>query len=101
MPRYTILIGLDDGPDRYQELPELVEAPDPRAAAQLVIDSGVVHPDEQFPQILIIEEAQVGVFTRDDEGRAATDEEDFARLVREDPAAAESRTDRRVRRPSD
>lgn len=88
VPRYTALIGIDDGPDRYQELTEPIEAADPRAAAQLIIDRGVIHPDDQFPQILVIEEAQVAIFTRNDRGRAATAEEDFARLLAHGPATA-------------
>lgn len=88
VPRYTVLIGVDDGPDRYQELTDLIDAPNPRAAAQVVIDRGVIHPDDQFPQILVIEEATVAIFTRDDDGRAATDDEDLPRLVARGPATA-------------
>lgn len=88
VPRYTVLIGVDDGPDRYQELTELIDAPNPRAAAQVVIDRGVIHPDDQFPQILVIEEARVAVFTRDDAARAATDDEDLPRLLARGPATA-------------
>jgi hypothetical protein len=57
---------------------------DPRHAAQQVIDRLQVHPDEEFPELLIVPEDQVHVFTRDDDGRAVTPDEDVPRLIRRD-----------------
>ncbi len=78
-------MALSDGPGRYQELEETIEADDPRAAAQRAIDLAAIHPDDQFPVILIVEEGQVAVFSRDDDGRAVTPDEDFPRLLEKGP----------------
>jgi len=45
----------------------------------------LIHSDDKFPQILVIEEAQIALFTRDDLGRAATNEEDRLRLLDRGP----------------
>src|SRR5215472_18790341 len=76
MPRYSAFVALSDGPGRYQELEQTIEADDPRAAAQRAIDLAAIHPDDQFPIILIVEEGQVAVFSRDDGGGAVTPDED-------------------------
>jgi hypothetical protein len=78
-------VALSDGPGRYQELEETIEADDPRAAAQRAIDLAAIHPDDQFPVILIVEEGHVAVFSRDDDGRAVTPDEDFPRLMEKGP----------------
>lgn len=78
-------MALSDGPGRYQELEETIEAVDPRAAAQRTIDLAAIHPDDQFPVILIVEEQHVTVFSRDDDGRAVTPDEDFPRLLAKGP----------------
>jgi hypothetical protein len=85
MRRYSAFVALSDGPGRYQELEEVIEAPDPRAAAQRAIDLAAIHPDDQFPVILIVEERDVSVFSRDDDGQAVTPTEDFPRLLEKGP----------------
>ena len=85
MPRYSAFIALSDGPGRYQELEETIEADDPRAAAQRAIDLAAIHPDDQFPVLLIVEERDVSVFSRNDEGDAVTSTEDFPRLLAKGP----------------
>ena len=85
MPRYSAFVALSDGPGRYQELEQTIEADDPRAAAQRAIDLAAIHPDDQFPVILIVEEEAVSVFSRDDDGRAVTPDEDFPRLLEKGP----------------
>jgi hypothetical protein len=85
MPRYSAFVALSDGPGRYQELEETIDAADPRSAAQRAIDLAAIHPDDQFPIILIVEERHVAVFSRDDDGRAVTPAEDFARLLEKGP----------------
>jgi hypothetical protein len=85
MPRYSAFVALSDGRGRYQELEELIEADGPRAAAQQAIDRAAIHPDDQFPVILIVEERHVSVFSRDDDGRAVTPDEDFPRLLAKGP----------------
>ncbi len=81
MPRYSAFVALGDGPGHYQELEEVIEAPDPRAAAQQAIDLATIHPDDQFPVILIVEEQAISIFSRDDDGQAVTPDEDFPRLL--------------------
>jgi hypothetical protein len=78
-------VAVDDGPGRYQELEELIEAPDPRTAAQQAIKLVHIHPDEEFPIVLVVEESQVAVFSRDDAGLAVTPDEDFPRQLRKGP----------------
>src|SRR5215831_16678522 len=85
MPRYSAFVALSDGPGRYQELEETIEADDPRAAAQRAIDLAAIHPDDRFPVILIVEERHVSIFSRDDDGRAVTPDEDFPRLLERGP----------------
>jgi hypothetical protein len=83
MPMYAAYLGTENG--AYRDLEELVEADDPRGAAQQVIDSMQLHPDEEFPELLIVPEDQVHIFTRDDAGRAVTPDEDMPRLIRREP----------------
>jgi hypothetical protein len=85
MPRYSAFIATNDGPGHYQEVEETIEATDPRAAAQRAIDLAAIHPDDEFPVILIVEEGHVAVFSRDDDGRAVTPEEDLPRLMEKGP----------------
>ncbi len=85
MPRYSAFVALSDGPGRYQELEATIEAPDPRRAAQRAIDLAAIHPDDQFPVILIVEERNVSVFSRNDDGQAVTPDEDFSRLSAKGP----------------
>ncbi|TMC05440.1 MAG: hypothetical protein E6J41_22090 [Chloroflexi bacterium] len=85
MPRYSAFVALSDGPGRYQELEDTIEAPDPRMAAQQAIDRAAIHPDDQFPVILVVEERHVSVFSRDDHGQAVTPNEDFPRLMAKGP----------------
>ena len=85
MPRYSAYVSVDIGPGHNQEIDELIEAPDPRAAAQRAIEIARLHPDEQFPVILVVEEEDVSIFSRDDEGRAVTPGEDWPRLVAKGP----------------
>lgn len=86
MPRYSAFVALNDGPGRYQELEETIEADDPRAAAQRAIHLAAIHPDDQFPVILIVEERDVSIFSRNDDGRAVTADEDFPRLLAKGPS---------------
>jgi len=83
--RYSAFAALSDGPGHYQELEDVIEADDPRSAAQRAIDLATIHPDDQFPVILIVEEGAVSVFSRDDDGRAVTPDEDFPRLLAKGP----------------
>jgi hypothetical protein len=85
MPRYSAFITLDTGPGHYQELDNVIEAADPRSAARRAIELAAIHPDDQFPVILIVEERDVSIFTRDDDGQAVTTDEDFARLLAKGP----------------
>ncbi len=85
MRRYSAFVALSDGPGRYQELEETIEAPDPRTAAQRAIDRAAIHLDDQFPVILIVEERNVSVFSRNDDGQAVTPDEDFPRLSAKGP----------------
>ncbi len=89
MPRYSAFVALSDGPGRYQELEETIEADDLRSAAQRAIDLAAIHPDDQFPVILIVEEGRVGVFSRDDDGHAVTPDEDFPRLLEKGPSVVD------------
>jgi hypothetical protein len=86
-------IGLDDGPSRYQAVEEVIEAADAREAAGMVIQLAHIHPDDLFPEILVIPEDQVAIFTRDDCGNAATFEEDFPRLMAKGPKTVVVRFD--------
>jgi hypothetical protein len=86
MPRYSAFVATDDGPGHYQEIEQVIDAPDPRSAAQQAIDVAAIDPDDQFPVILVVEEAAVSIFSRDDAGRAATPTEDFPRLLQRGPA---------------
>jgi hypothetical protein len=97
MPRYSAFVALSDGPGRHQELEELIEAEGPRAAAQRAIDRAAIHPDDQFPVILIVEERHVSVFSRDDDGLAVTPDEDFARLLAKAPTTSTSTRQNRTR----
>src|SRR5437764_14915202 len=85
MPRYSAFIALDTGPGHYQELEEVIDAADPRAAAQQAIELTAIHPDDQFPVILIVEERDVSIFSRDDDGQAVTTDEDSPRLLARGP----------------
>jgi hypothetical protein len=74
--------------DSYRDLELTVEADDPRQAAQRVFDQLTIaelHPDELFPQLIVVPEAEVSVFTRNDEGRAVTLTEDLPRLIAKAP----------------
>ena len=88
VPRSTAFIALNDGPGHYQELEEPIEAADPSTAAQRAIEQSAIHPDDQVPVILIVEERHVSVFSRDDDGQAVTPDEDFPRLLAKRPQAA-------------
>ncbi len=66
MPRYSAFVALNDGLGHYQELEEVIQAADPRSA-QRAIELAAIHPDDQFPVILMVEERDVSVFSRDDE----------------------------------
>lgn len=70
MPSYSVFIALASGD--YQEVDWLIDAPDPRSAAQQVIDADVIAPGDDFPLMLIVEEQHVSVFSCDREGRVAT-----------------------------
>lgn len=77
--------------DSYRDLELTVEAADPRQAAQRVFDqlSTVdLHPDEAFPQLIVVPECAVSVFTRNDEGRAVTLTEDLPRMIAKAPRGA-------------
>ena len=103
MPRYSAFVALSDGPGRYQELEDTIEADDSRAAAQRAIDLAAVHPDDQFPVILIVEEGHVAVFSRDDDGQAVTTDEDFPRLMEKGPNVVDihlAEEDRVLSRPA-
>jgi hypothetical protein len=87
-------IGLDDSPSRYQAVEEIIEAADAREAAGTVIELAHLHPDDLFPEILIVPEDKVAIFTRDDCGNAVTFEEDFPRLLAKGPKTVVMRFDR-------
>jgi hypothetical protein len=83
MTRYSVFLALDSGPGQYLELDDLVEASDPRTAAQKVIDRGAMDLGEQFPLMLIIEERAASLFTRDQRGQAVTPVEDIHRQLKD------------------
>lgn len=80
MPRYSAFIALDSGPGEYREIEDLIDAPGPRAAAELLIGSEVA-PVGSCPLILVIEERAASLFTADYLGRAITTDEDLRRTV--------------------
>jgi hypothetical protein len=73
------------GPGHYQELEEVIDTADPRSAAQRAIELSAIHPDDQFPVILIVEERDVSIFSRDDDSLAVTSDEHFPRLLAKGP----------------
>ncbi len=81
--RFAAYLLLTD--NSYRDLEQTIEADSPREAAQQAFDRLVLHPDEQFPQLLIVPDEQVHVFTRDDEGRAVTTTEDAPRMMAQGP----------------
>src|SRR5260370_8589789 len=72
----------------YRDLELTIEAESPHEAAQQAFDGLALHPDEQFPQLLVVPDHQVHVFTRDDEGRAVTVNEDMDRVMAKGPKTA-------------
>ncbi len=84
--RYAAYLMLTD--DSYRDLEETIEAESPSAAAQETFDHLALHPDEQFPQLLIVPDDQVHVFTRDDKGQALTTTEDVPRMIAKGPKTA-------------
>jgi hypothetical protein len=87
--RYTAFVGYEGGPlGAYRYLEEVIEASDTREAARRAFELAGLHPDEEFPELLIVPEDQVHIFTRDDEGAAVTFEEDLPRLLRKGPKAS-------------
>lgn len=83
MPRYCAFVALDSGPGEYREIDDLIDAPDPRAAAQQAIGTDAVETGSR-PLILVIEERAASLFTVDDLGRAVTTDEDIRRAVEEE-----------------
>src|SRR5215472_15786486 len=81
--RYALYLLQDDGSYRDQET--TVEADSPRQAAQLAFDQLGLHPDEQFPQLLVVPDQHVHVFSRDGRGQAVTMDEDSDRMIAEGP----------------
>lgn len=81
MPHYSAFIALPSGD--YREVDGLIDAPDPQAAAQQVIDANLLDPKDDFPLVLVVEEQAVSVFTRDRRGRVATPAADIDRRLRE------------------
>ena len=72
----------------YRDLEDTFEAESPREAAQQAFDmlgARELHPDEEFPQLIVVPDAEVHVFTRDDGGRAVTTTEDLPRLMARGP----------------
>lgn len=70
MPRYSAFIVLDSG--HYREVDEIIDAADPRLAAQRLVDADVIPPGEDFPIILIVEERAISLFTCDRLGKVVT-----------------------------
>jgi hypothetical protein len=83
MPRYAAFVALDSGAGEYREIEDLVDAPDPRAAAQYVIASDA-SPAGSRPLILVIEERAAALFTADHLGRAITTDEDLRHAIEEE-----------------
>lgn len=83
MPRYSAFVALDSGPGEYHEIEDLIEAPDPRAAAQQVIRSVAAQAGPR-PLIVIIEEVAASIFTVDHHGQAITTDEDLRRAADEE-----------------
>lgn len=83
MPRYAAFVALDSGLGEYREIEDLVEAPNPRAAAQQVIASDA-SPAGSRPLILVIEERAASLFTADDLDRVITTNDDLRRAVEEE-----------------
>lgn len=81
--RYAVYLLQDDGSYRDQEA--TFEADNPREAAQRAFDQLSVHPDEQFPQLLVVPDHHVHVFSRNDCGRAVAMDEDIDRMIAEGP----------------
>src|SRR5262245_25723597 len=81
MPNYSAFIALASGD--YKEIDWLIDAPDPRAAAQQVIDADVLAPSDDFPLMLIVEEKQVSVFSCDRVGQVATPTDTIDRRLRD------------------
>ncbi len=77
--RYAVYLCTAD--DTYRDLEQTFEAPNPRKAAQQAFDQLDLHPDEEFPEVLVVPDDQVHVFTRDDQGRAITLNEDMMRSM--------------------
>lgn len=64
--RYAAYLCQPDG--SHRDLEAVVEAGSPDEAARRAFELAGVHPDDEFPQILIVPDAEVQVFTRDDSG---------------------------------
>ena len=63
--RYAAYLLQND--DSYQDLELTIDADSPREAAQHVFDefgAADIHPDEQFPQLIVVPDEHVHVFTR-------------------------------------
>ncbi len=84
MPRYSAFVALDSGCGEYREIEEPIDAPNPYAAAQHVIESGAVEAWSRLPLILVIEEQAASIFTADTLGQVITTDEDLRRAVEEE-----------------
>ena len=82
--RYAAYLCMPDGD--YHDLEEVIEADSPREAAQQAIELAGIHPDDEFPQLLVVPDEEVHTFTRDDVGRAVTWDADLPRQIRKGPA---------------
>jgi hypothetical protein len=81
VPQYSAFIALPSGD--YREVDGLIDAPDPQAAAQAVIDADLLPKDDDFPLVMIVEEQAVSVFTRGRQGRVASPADSIERRLRE------------------
>lgn len=83
---YAAYVCQPDGD--YHDLEAVIEAISPHEAARRAFELAGIHPDDEFPQILIVQDADVHVFTRDDKGCAVTWDADLPRQIRRGPASA-------------
>jgi len=81
--RHAIYLCTADG--SYRDLERTFEAPDARTAAQQAFDLLDLHLDEEFPELLVVPDDHVQVFTRDDSGKAVTTTEDLPRSIARGP----------------
>jgi hypothetical protein len=81
--RYAAYLCLADG--TYRDLEQTFEARGPREAARQAFDQLDLHRDEEFPELLVVPDDQVHIFTRDDQGRAVTVTEDMPRAMARGP----------------